>query len=60
MLKVTPTKSAAELSEEEQMAQYEEALKETGAINPVSQALGQTANLGGRVVKRRGRGGYSK
>ena len=29
MLKVTPTKSAAELSEEEQMAQYEEALKET-------------------------------
>ena len=41
MLKVTPTKSAAELSEEEQMAQYEEALKETGAINPVSQALGQ-------------------
>ena len=29
MLKVTPTKTAAELSEEEQMAQYEEALKET-------------------------------
>ena len=29
MLKVTPTKSAAELSEEEQMEQYEEALKET-------------------------------
>ena len=29
MLKVTPTKSAAELSEEEQMVQYEEALKET-------------------------------
>ncbi len=29
VLKVTPTKSAAELSEEEQMAEYEEALKET-------------------------------
>tara|TARA_B100001029_G_C14962691_1_gene395419 strand:- start:107 stop:217 length:111 start_codon:yes stop_codon:yes gene_type:complete len=29
LLKVTPTKSAAELSEEKQMAQYEEALKET-------------------------------
>ena len=29
ILKVTPTKSATELSEEEQMAQYEEALKET-------------------------------
>jgi len=27
MLKVTPAKSAAELSEEEKMAQYEEALK---------------------------------
>ena len=29
ILNVTPTKSATELSEEEQMAQYEEALKET-------------------------------
>ena len=29
ILKVMPTKSATELSEEEQMAQYEEALKET-------------------------------
>ena len=34
MLKVTPTKSAAELSEEEQMAQYEEALKETDWGHP--------------------------